>query len=90
MTVLESANFSTAVVSVFLENNFSIYFTSNLLLNWGLFSFMFTDFLLKTISRTLKIILSYLSWQSHEKLINPVLSTLLAVALFTLVLSLVL
>ena len=51
---------------------------------------MFTDFLLKTISRTLKIILSYLSWQSHEKLINPILSTLLAVALFTLVLSLVL
>jgi len=55
-----------------------------------LFNLMFTDFLTKTISRTLKIILSYLSWQSHEKLLNPTFSVFLTVALFALVISLVL
>lgn len=49
---------------------------------------MFTDFLVKTISRTIKIILSYLSWQSHEKLLNPAISALLTAALFIFVLSL--
>jgi hypothetical protein len=55
-----------------------------------LFRLMFTDFLTKTISRTLKIILSYLSWQSHEKLLNPTFSTFLTVALFIFVISLAL
>jgi len=48
---------------------------------------IFTDFLLKTISRTIKILLSYLSWQAHEKSFNPVLTLLLSASLFIMILS---
>jgi len=56
----------------------------------SLLSNMFMNFLTKIVARTIKILLSYLSWQSHEQFVNPIIAIMLTLGLFLLAVGLVL
>jgi len=49
---------------------------------------MFNQFLVKLIQRIIKIIFSYISWQSNEMFVNPIVGALLSTSLFVAVICL--
>lgn len=51
---------------------------------------IYSHFLVQLIRRVVKISLSYISWQSNEKLITPYINILLYTGLFLLVLGMTL